>query len=139
MRLLKLIPTWIVILIAPMIANAQIAPGEDPVQLTEKIVRDMVPLNNSMQSTPVQNAQGVPAWMDAKLARIQAKAFSADTSGVLTEKDVTNTTITDGIKLTCIQNVGTATAAASNSTAKYGNAVQDQIVVIRGDLVNFCR
>jgi hypothetical protein len=139
MRLIHCLMKYLFLMAAPLIANAQIAPGEDPVQLTEKVVHNMLPFNNPMRSTPFQNVQFAPAWIDAKLARIQAKAFSADTAGILTEKDVSNTTITDGINKTCIQDVGAAASAAASSINKYGNTTKDQIVVLRGDLINFCR
>jgi hypothetical protein len=52
---------------------------------------------------------------------------------------VKTTTITDGFRKTCIQDVGSTIAAASNSTGKFGALPQDQIVVLKGDLVNICR
>ena len=127
------------LLLAPILANAQLAPGEDPVHLNEKVVVNMLPLNNTMRSTPLQNSTGVPAWMDARIARFEAKAYSIDTTGIFTDKDVKTTTIMDGIRQTCIQDVGSTIAAASNSAGKFGAMPQDQIVVLKGDLVNICR
>jgi hypothetical protein len=129
----------IFMLMTPITASAQIAPGEDPVQLNQKIVVNMLPLNNAPRSTPAQNFQGIPAWLEAKIARFEAKAFSIDTSGIFTDKDVTTTTMNDGFRKTCIQEVGNSTALAANAVGKYGNAIQDQIVVLRGDLINICR
>ena len=139
MQIFNLSFKFIFILSIPIITYAQIAPGEDPVQLNQKIVVNMLPLNNAPRSTPVQNYQGVPAWLDAKIARFEAKAFSIDTSGIFTDKDVTSKTITDGFKKTCIQEVGNINASAANAVGKYGSTVQDQIVVLRGDLINICR
>ena len=51
---------------------AQLAPGEDPMVINQKIQRNMVPMNTGM-STPQPAFQEIPAWMDAKLARFQAK------------------------------------------------------------------
>ena len=65
----------IFMLLTPVIAYAQIAPGEDPVQLTQKVVVNMLPLNNAPRSTPAQNFQGTPAWLEAKIARFEAKAY----------------------------------------------------------------
>ena len=127
------------LLAIPVITCAQVAPGEDPVFLKEKVVVNMLPLNNTMRSTPLPTSPGIPAWMDARMARYQAKAYSIDTSGIFTDKDVKTTTIVDGIKTTCIQDVGSSIAAASNSAGKYGAMLQDQIVVLKGDLVNICR
>lgn len=126
-------------LVMPGLACAQVAPGEDPVYLKEKVVVNMLPINNTMRSTPLQNSAGVPAWMDARIAKFQAKAYSVDTTGIYTDRDVKTTTITDGINKTCIQDVGSSIAAASNSAGKFGAMPQDQIVVLKGDLVNICR
>ena len=127
------------LLLTPMLANAQLAPGEDPVYLNQKVVVNMLPINNTMRSTPLENSVGVPAWMDARIAKFQAKAYSIDATGIYTDSDVKTTTITDGFRKTCIQNVGSTIAAASNSNGKFGAMPQDQIVVLKGDLVNICR
>jgi hypothetical protein len=127
------------LLLMPVLANAQLAPGEDPVYLNQKVVVNMLPVNNTMRSTPLQNLTGVPAWMDARIAKFQAKAYSIDTTGIYIDSDVKTTTITDGFRKTCIQDVGSTIAAASNSVGKFGAMPQDQIVVLKGDLVNICR
>jgi hypothetical protein len=127
------------LLLMPVLANAQLAPGEDPVYLNQKVVVNMLPVNNTMRSTPLQNLTGVPAWMDARIAKFQAKAYSIDTTGIYTDSDVKTTTITGGFRKTCIQDVGSTIAAASNSVGKFGAMPQDQIVVLKGDLVNICR
>ena len=126
-------------LVMPGLACAQVAPGEDPVYLKEKVVVNMLPINNTMRSMPLQNSAGIPAWMDARIAKFQAKAYSIDTTGIYTDSDVKITTITDGIKKTCIQDVGSSIATASNSAGKFGVMPHDQIVVLKGDLVNICR
>ncbi len=77
--------------------------------------------------------------MDARIAKFQAKAYSIDTAGIYTDSDVKITTITDGFRKTCIQDVGSTVTAASNSAGKFGVMPQDQIVVLKGDLVNICR
>ena len=127
------------LLLMPIFANAQLAPGEDPVYLNQKVVVNMLPINNAVRSTPLENSSGIPAWMDARIAKFQAKAYSLDTTGIYTDSDVKTTTITDGFRKTCIQDVGSTIAAASNSTGKFGALLQDQIVVLKGDLVNICR
>ena len=81
------------LLAIPVITCAQVAPGEDPVFLKEKVVVNMLPLNNTMRSTPLPTSPGIPAWMDARMARYQAKAYSIDTSGIFTDKDVKTTMI----------------------------------------------
>ena len=127
------------LLLTPMLANAQLAPGEDPVYLNQKVVVNMLPINNAVRSTPLENSSGIPAWMDARIAKFQAKAYSIDATGIYTDSDVKTTTITDGFRKTCIQNVGSTITAASNSAGKFGAMPQDQIVVLKGDLVNICR
>ena len=127
------------LLLTPMLANAQLAPGEDPVYLNQKVVVNMLPINNAVRSTPLENSSGIPAWMDARIAKFQAKAYSLEATGIYTDSDVKTTTITDGFRKTCIQNVGSTIAAASNSNGKFGAMPQDQIVVLKGDLVNICR
>jgi hypothetical protein len=109
------------------------------VYLNQKVVVNMLPINNAVRSTPLENSSGIPAWMDARIAKFQAKAYSIDTTGIYTDSDVKTTTITDGMRKTCIQDVGSTIAAASNSTGKFGALPQDQIVVLKGDLVNICR
>jgi len=139
MRLFHLSVQLSFLLLTPLLACAQLAPGEDPVYLKEKVVVNMLPINNTIRSTPLQNSAGVPAWMDARIARFEAKAYSIDTTGIYTDSDVKITTITDGIKKTCIQDVGSSITAAANSAGKFGAMPHDQIVVLKGDLVNICR
>ncbi len=139
MRLIHVSMKLSFLLLTPIFANAQLAPGEDPVYLNQKVVVNMLPINNAVRSTPLENSSGIPAWMDARIAKFQAKAYSIDTTGIYTDSDVKTTTITDGFRKTCIQDVGSTIAAASNSAGKFGAMPQDQIVVLKGDLVNICR
>jgi hypothetical protein len=139
MRFINLAGRCCFFLLIPTIVCAEVAPGEDPVYLNQKVVVNMLPLSNTMRSTPLHISPGIPAWMDARIARYEAKAYAFDTSGIFTDKDVKTTTITDGIKKTCIQDVGSSITAASNLAGKFGAMPQDQIVVLKGDLVNICR
>ena len=79
----------------------------------------------------------IPSWQRAKIARYEAKAFSGNRGNILTEKDVVNTNTTDGFKTTCTQSIGSNTAPAGITTGN-GFKPNDQIVVLRGDLVNIC-
>lgn len=118
--------------------QAQTAPGEDPVQLTEKITHTMLPLNTATQVAG-KAFQEVPAWMDAKLARFTAKAFSVDTTGILTDDSVATSVTSDGIRKVCTQDIGSNIATLSAaSNARLGIAAP-QAVVLRGDLINICR
>ncbi|MFM8575726.1 MAG: hypothetical protein ACKOBF_07600 [Limnohabitans sp.] len=118
--------------------HAQPAPGEDPVLLQGRVSYNMLPLNNAMKSSVMMPEIQTPSWMQAKLARLQAKAFSADTTGILTDADVTTSQNTIGLRKTCVQDVGSITQSGVGS-GKYGPQNDPQVVVLRGDLVNICR
>lgn len=99
----------------------------------------MFPLNTAVQSVQPSNSE-IPAWIDAKLARFQAKAFAADTAGVLTDQNVITTTAQEGVRKVCTQDIGSnSTTTASGAFNRYGPKPEAQIVVLRGDLVNICR
>ena len=119
----------------PDISTAQDAPGEDNIVLTKKVNLNSIPLNSSANSSKALENTETPAWLDAKMARLQARAYSADSSGILTEENINTRVYTQGFRKTCIQTLSTA----SNSTAKYGPDSEPMAVVLRGDLVNFCR
>ncbi len=118
---------------------AQGVPGEDPVELNHKIQRNMLPLN--APTPPSQASQvEIPAWMEAKLARFQAKAFSSDTTGILTDQNVVTTVAQDGMRKVCSQEIGSQTSSPNTGAFnRYGPKSEAQIVVLRGDLVNICR
>lgn len=117
---------------------AQPAPGEDPVMLQARVNYNMLPLNNAMKSSVMMPEIQTPSWMQAKLARLQAKAYGADTAGVLTDEDVTTSQSTVAMRKTCVQEVGSA-AQSGISSGRYGPKNEPQVVVLRGDLVNVCR
>ena len=76
----------------------------------------------------------------ARVARYEAKAFSADTAGILTNNDVVTTANAEGMQKTCVQEVGSNSLSGSSaSTLRYGPNQAPQVVVLRGDLVNICR
>lgn len=117
-------------------ARAQNAPGEDPVVLTKRISVQMLPIGGTRPSAPLNAQTGMPAWMQAKVARFEAKANSDQGSDILTDSDVTRTASADGLKKTCIQEVGSNTLQAPG---KFGLGTPQQIVVLKGDLVNICK
>lgn len=118
--------------------GAQPVPGEDPVTLNQKVTREMLPLNPMAPSAAQNNNQEMPSWMEAKLARLLAKAFSSETTGIQTDENIVNTVATDGLRKVCIQDLASTTTAAA-ATGRYGPKTDPQIVVLRGDLVNICR
>lgn len=115
---------------------AQNVPGEDPVVLTKKIAVQMLPIGGARASAPMNPQTAMPAWMQAKVARFEAKANSEQSDDILTNSDVVRTANTDGLKKTCIQEVGSNTAQAPG---KFGLANTQQIVVLKGDLINICK
>ena len=117
-------------------AQAQNAPGEDPVVLTKRVSVQMLPLGGARPSSPMDLQTTMPAWMQAKVARFEAKANSDQTSGMLTDSDVARTASADGLKKTCIQEVGSNTA---QTPGNFGLPNTQQIVVLKGDLINICK
>jgi hypothetical protein len=115
------------------VVSAQSVPGEDPIQLQNKISIQMLPLAGPPRSGSLNFATDMPDWQKAKISRYEAKAFSANTDGILTEKDVVNTASSDGFKTTCTQSIG----STSGNTGS-GVKPTQQVVVLRGDLVNIC-
>ena len=110
------------------------APGEDPVQITSRVSYLQMPTAPRAGSTDIRHRSGMPEDVRAKMAHYTAKAYSSDTTGISTEKDVVSSVKTDGMgATTCVQTVQPATAGSER--ARSG----DQVVVIRGDLINICR
>ena len=117
-------------------APAWSAPGEDPVVLQKKVTVQMQPWGSETRSGYINYNNGLAAWQQARLTRYVAKAFSGDTTGILTEKDVVNAVDTKGSKMVCSQSVGSTSGAAAPTGA--GGKPTEQVVVLRGDLVNIC-
>jgi hypothetical protein len=116
---------------------AQNAPGTDPVRIESKVILQGLPNGPAPRSGNIGPPAEIPPWQRAKIARYEAKAFSGNRGNILTEKDVVNTNTTDGFKTTCTQSVGSNTAPAGITTGN-GFKPNEQIVVLRGDLVNIC-
>lgn len=119
-------------------AMAQSAPGEDPIQLNKKISIQMMPMGSAPRSGSINSATDMPAWQKARVARYTAKAYSANPGDILTNKDVVNTATTDGFKTTCTQSIGSTVAPTMGITTGAGTKPTEQIVVLRGDVVNIC-
>lgn len=131
----------ILVLLATMagctIASAQSAPGEDPISLQNRVSIQMLPLAGPPRSGSINFSTDIPAWQKARIARYEAKAFSGNKGDILTEKDVVNTATSDGFKTTCTQSIGSTSAPTGITTGAGVKPVQ-QVVVLRGDLVNIC-
>lgn len=117
------------------------APGEDPVVLKQVQRVDMLPLAPPPASAESARGTGIAPWLRARIARYESKAIAADgkDKNLQTEKDVVNTATGQGMRRTCVQEVGTVTQPAGSGFSQYGPKGQDQVVVLRGDLVNVCK
>ena len=140
--LLKIMATAWLILASLVTANvvwAQNAPGEDPVLLTRRVTVLALPTGPARASDPLDNRAVMPSWLRAKVARFEAKASSGFSPGIYSDADVSREVTSDGFKKTCIQEVGSNTTSPSSGSPKYGQGNTEQIVVLKGDLVNICK
>lgn len=115
------------------------APGEDTIVLNAQ-VQFMGGMGASgARSKPLEAAGELPAWMRARIARYTAKAYSgqADDGSIYTDNDVVTRSNAAGFKKTCVQEVGSNTIESKPGSPS-GSLKGDQIVVLRGDLVNIC-
>lgn len=121
-------------ILASASAWAQGAPGEDPVQIHGKINYLQMPTTPRSVSSSIVYKSGMPDDAKAKIAHYVAKAYSANTEGIKTNKDVVSSVQTNGMgSTTCVQTVQPSKPGGA------GKAGDDQVVVITGDLVNVCR
>ncbi|WP_038216548.1 hypothetical protein [Xenophilus azovorans] len=134
MRASRLPAAWLA-LAAPALAWA--APGEDPVVLTQKQNVNMLPTAPAPRSSDAVLTDGMPSWLRARVVRFESKAMG-NPAGMRTDKDLTTQAASEGMNKTCIQDLGAA-APAGNGFSQYGPKGQDQVVVLRGDVVNVCR
>ena len=125
-------------LIAVMLASASTcalaAPGEDPVQINGRVSYLQMPTAPRSVSSSIVYKTGMPDDAKAKIAHYVAKSYSANTGNVKTNKDVVSSVQTNSAGgVSCVQSIQ-PTAPSSG-----GMMGEDQVVVIRGDLVNICR
>ena len=71
--------------------------------------------------------------INIQMSRYEAKSFSGDPGDILTNKDVVSTKSSNGLKTTCTQSIG---STGPQTTA--AGSPREQVVVLRGDLVNIC-
>jgi hypothetical protein len=119
---------------------ARAAPGEDPISLTDPVRYLSIPTPGPAKSGRLDGQTGTPAWAQARMTRYQAKAFSgtADDGTIYTDSDVVTKVETNGFRKTCSQEVGSVTEDVALGD-KYGSGKRDQVVVLRGDLINICK
>jgi hypothetical protein len=120
-------------------AFAQSGPGDDPVNASKVAKTEMRPGAPSQASGSLDPLFGMPGWLKARVSRYEARAFSDNASDtIVTENDAVTTASAQGLKKTCVQEVG-STQSSSTGFGKYGPKGAPQIVVLKGDLVNVCK
>ena len=89
----------------------------------------------------IDPSPNIPSWMQARMSRYTAKAYSAqaEDGSIYTDSDVVTTTTVNGFRKTCVQEVGTNTASDGAFGTRYGPNQREQVIVLRGDLVNICK
>lgn len=117
------------------------APGEDPITLNTPPAPQGSAQPGLAPSSSDAARRLLPARMKAKMARYQARAFRDDLDDIYTDNDVVRSASADGLKKVCVQEVGSNTVPANTgpSSGRYGPQARQQIVVLRGDLVNVCK
>lgn len=118
----------------------QAAPGEDPISLSGPVQYLSMPTAKPTTSGKLDGLLGTPSWAQARMSRYQAKAYSAtaDDGTIYTESDVETTVTRSGLSTTCVQEVGSVSGDAALGT-RYGPNQREQVVVIKGDLINTCK
>lgn len=117
-------------------------PGEDTVTITNS-------KPNAVPGNPQQPGKGLPERYDmpinikAKIARYTAVAMQKPEE-YANSVNVEQSAESAGFTKTCVQEVGsntvsTSSAGGTSGGGRFGPRVQEQIVVLRGDLVNICR
>lgn len=112
-------------------------PGEDPVSITHPVTYLALPTLPKAPSGDIHYNRDLPPEVAAKVGRYTADAYAANpSSNVKTERDVVQSVKTHGLYTTCNQSVASTTGPASPGGTKLGS--KDQIVVLRGDMINIC-
>ncbi len=109
---------------------APAAPGEDPVIVNSRVNYLQLPTPRPAGSSALVQRRDLPDGSKAKIARYIAKSYAPEAGGIQTEKDVVSSVRTNGTRTSCVQSL-----APSAGGQQPGS---DQVVVIRGDLVNIC-
>lgn len=121
--------------LAVLVTAVHAAPGEDTVMISNKVSYLQMPTAAVTRSSSIQYRRDMPDDTAAKVSRYTAKAFSGNVGDVKTERDVVQSVKTNGTQTTCYQSVGSTTGTSSTGTSLGNN---EQIVVLRGDLINIC-
>lgn len=112
-------------------------PGEDTVAITKPVTYLQLPTVKRAPSGDIKYTQNLPSDIAAKVGRYSAEAYAPTKgSNVKTDRDVVQSVRTNGTQTICNQSVGSTTGATSPGGTTLNN--QDQIVVLRGDMINIC-
>lgn len=109
------------------------APGEDPVILNGRVTYLQLPTAPVARSGNLEYRKDVPDEIAAKVSRYTAKAFSPTLGNIKTEKDVVQSVQTNASQTTCYQSIGSVSGEGAR-----GIQDREQIVVLRGDVINVC-
>ncbi|HMN21130.1 MAG TPA: hypothetical protein PKA16_07035 [Ottowia sp.] len=125
-------------------AWAQLAPGSDPIVLGAQVNYLAMPTAAPQASGQLDGANAMPSWVQAKIARYEAKAFSDLEGGsgtVRTDKDVISVQKGNALERTCTTNVASNTITpTAGPSGRYGPGTgTEQIAVLRGDVVTICK
>ncbi len=127
----------IFLLIFQLSAYAQ-PPGQDTVLLTTAPNMSGGGGNSDRPGKGLDERQDMPIGLKAKIARYIALGMSRGE-----ETQVTSSTSdradSAGFNKTCVQEIGSATPPTGMTSGRYGPRGQDQVTVLRGDLINICR
>ena len=139
-----MLPTtlWVVGLLAmPSVIWAQATPGEDPVVLGARVTYQAFPTAAPAKSGSLDPAADLPAWLRAKVSRFEAQAYTDNPGGASTDSDIVTMTRSEGTRRTCVQEVGSSTTMMRPGSGSQVTpaTTNNQIVVLRGDMVNVCR
>lgn len=134
--------TWptVAVLLA-VLPPAFCAPGEDVIVLSGAVSFQSAPMPQAAPSGQIETMTSMPASIQARLARYTAKAYSAtaEDGSIYTDADVVTTVETSGLKKVCSQEIGNSSTTEQRLGTRYGPQAREQVVVLRGDLVNICR
>lgn len=125
-------------------AWAQYAPGSNPIVINDPVSYLSLPTAPFRPSEQLKSDNDIPAWLQAKVARFEAKAFSelGDSSGVVkTERDVVSRQTGNALNRTCTTEVASNTITPGiGPSGQYGpGSNPDQIAVLRGNVITICR
>ncbi|MDA7417614.1 hypothetical protein PGB34_14725 [Xenophilus arseniciresistens] len=123
---------------------SQGAPGSDPIVLQGRVSYLELPTAAPARSKEIDRAITMPPRIQAKVNRYEAKAFAAleGADGTLhSGQDVISTSSGNALERNCTQSLASTSApAGAGPSGRYGvGGAADQVVVLRGDLVNICR